>query len=140
MYAEGGPSWPLTLDVSIAEDRLTLSASVPGATAIVWHLDTDYDIRGYAPTLPERNLKTRAWWLKTSVPGGDFTSARGADIRVRPADVPRALDVRERGRIDVHIWSSKGQLVISRRPAARLADAGAPSATQGARSRRCAGR
>ncbi|HRC40676.1 hypothetical protein [Nostocoides sp.] len=108
-------SWPMTLDISIAEDRITLAAHVPGVDALVWHLATDFDIRGYAPTLPERNLKTRAWWLKTSVPGGDFTSARGADIRVRPADVLRALDIRETGRIDVHIWSAKGQLVISRR-------------------------
>ncbi|GAA1803511.1 hypothetical protein [Nostocoides veronense] len=130
VYDEGGHSWPLTLDISVAEDRVYVAANVPGADALVWHLNTDYDIRGYAPALPERNLKNRAWWLKASVPGGDFTSMRGADIRIRPAEVPRAVDLRETGRIDVHVWSSQSSLLMTRRAVAESAQALAAGATR----------
>lgn len=109
-------TWPLSLDVTAEEGAVTIAAHVPGVDAIVWHLTTDYDVQGYGPGLPERNLRNRAWWLRPSEDRGPaFTSMRGADIGIVPGDAQRALDLRETGRIDAHVWSDRSALIVTRR-------------------------
>lgn len=110
-------AWPLTIDVTSEGTNVSLAAHVPGVSALVWHLTSDYEVTGYTPGLDGRNLRRRAWWLGRLGETTTFTSQRGADILVRPSDVVRALDLRETGRIDVHVWSDQSSLVLRRRAA-----------------------
>ncbi len=108
--------FPVTIEVTAARGGpVQVTARAPGAQEIVWHLATDFRVRGYRPALPATGLRNRAWWLKDSGTGADFTSLRGADIAIRPATAQRAVDFRETGRIDVHIWSPNATLVLKRR-------------------------
>ncbi|GAA1767786.1 hypothetical protein [Nostocoides vanveenii] len=108
---------PLTIDVTSEGTDVSLAARVPGASALVWHLTSDYEVTGYTPGLDGRNLRRRAWWLGPLGERTTFTSQRGADLTVRPTDVVRALDLRETGRIDVHVWSERSSLLLMRRAA-----------------------
>lgn len=106
----------LTIDIAESGGRFRFIVAVEGADAVVIHLRHDADTRGYAPSLPERNLKGRAWWLRNVWPASTpiFTTYRGVSVAMAPASVHRALDLRELGRNDVHIWSDRVELGITR--------------------------
>lgn len=106
----------LTIDVVESAGRFRFIVDVDAASAVVIHLRHDADTRGYEPSVPDRNLRGRAWWLRNVWPASApvFTTFRGVSVAIAPADVPRALDLRELGRNDVHIWSGRAELGITR--------------------------
>jgi len=107
---------PLTIDIAEAYGRFRFIVVVKGADAVVIHLRHDAQTIGYAPTVPDTNLKNRAYWLRNLWPASTpvFTTVRGTSVAMGPADVNRALDLRETGRTDVHIWSGRAELGLTR--------------------------
>lgn len=112
---DGRHSLPLTIKVELAGSVIRLGASVNGADAVVWHLDHRPDTRGLRPVLPPVNLRKSAAWLDPHTPEGRaaFTSSLGTDVGAGPQPVARGVDVRFRGRTDVHIWSDAVYLTVS---------------------------
>lgn len=112
---DGEPrTMPLRLTFLLTTAGVHVTAHVQGADAVVVHLDTLPATTGLPPVLPDRNLRTKGWWV---VPmGGEqraFTSARRAVVGIGPAVRPRGLDLRPDGRLDVHVWSNRATLTLS---------------------------
>lgn len=107
---------PLTIDVAEAAGRFRVIVHVPAVDAVVVHLRYDRNTVGYAPSVPDRNLATRAWWIRNAWPASTpiFTTMRGVSVAIGPADVDRALDLRELGRTDIHIWAARVELGLTR--------------------------
>jgi hypothetical protein len=111
---------PLTLRATRAGGGVLLRAAVPGADALVWHLDARPAVTGIPPALPDRNLRLRAWWLATDA-GADatFTWVLGSRVGLGPGGVARAVDLRPDGRIALHAWAPASTLAVQRlRPTA----------------------
>ncbi len=108
--------WPLTIDIAESKGRFRFIVNVDGADAVVIHLRHDADTRGYQPSVPDHNLAGRAWWLRNvwSASAPIFTTYRGVSVAMAPATVNRALDLRELGRNDVHLWSGRAELGVTR--------------------------
>lgn len=106
----------LTIDIAEKDGRFRFIVVVKGVDAVVIHLRFDHDTVGYAPSVPDRNLVGRAWWVKNVWPASTpiFTTVRGVSVALGPATVDRALDLREPGRTDVHLWSDRVELGLTR--------------------------
>lgn len=112
---DGEPrTMPLRLTFLLTTAGVHVTAHVQGADAVVVHLDTMPATTGLPPALPDRNLRTRGWWV---VPlGGElraFATARQAVVGIGPAIRTRGLDLRPDGRLDVHVWSNRATLTLS---------------------------
>ena len=66
-----------------------MDAAVPGADAVAIHLDWRPATTGIAPSLPEQNLRQRAYWVDpTVVEQPAFTWVLGTDVSIGPVQVP----------------------------------------------------
>jgi hypothetical protein len=105
---------PLRLVFLLTTAGVHVTAHVQGADAVVVHLDAMPATTGLGGALPDRNLRTKGWWVEASL--GEqraFTSARRAVVGIGPAIRTRALDLRPDGRLDVHVWSNRATLTLS---------------------------
>lgn len=106
---------PLLVRVMLRGDVLLVHIEVPGADAVVVHLDARPAVIGMPPVLPDRNLRRRAWWLPRSAPATDaFRWILPSTVGIGASGRERALDLRPDGRIAVHVWSSTATLSLSR--------------------------
>lgn len=114
---DGALSRPLRLAVTTSPGRVHLSVSVPDADAVFVNLDSRPATRGIAPALPERNLRKRAWWVDPSQSRKPtFTWVLGTDVSMAPVRVPRAVDLRQDGRIALHVWSEHAVVTVTDTP------------------------
>jgi len=110
-------SLPLRIEFESIDGRIRMDAAVPGADAVAIHLDWRPATTGIAPALPERNLKARAYWVDPSVVEQPaFTWVLGTDVSIGPVRVPRAVDLRQDGRIAVHVWAPRAVVTVTDTP------------------------
>ena len=110
-------SLPLRIDFQPIDGRIRMDAAVPGADAVAIHLDWRPATTGLAPSLPERNLRERAYWVDpTVVEQPAFTWVLGTDVSIGPVQVPRAVDLRQDGRIAVHVWAPRAVVTVTDTP------------------------
>jgi hypothetical protein len=110
-------SLPLRIEFEPTEGRIRMDAAVPGADMVAIHLDWRPATTGIAPALPERNLKERAYWVDpTVVEQPAFTWVLGTDVSIGPVRVSRAVDLRQDGRIAVHVWAPRGVVTVTDTP------------------------
>jgi len=110
-------SKPLRIDFQPIDGRIRMDAAVPGADAVAIHLDWRPATVGIAPALPERNLRERAYWVDpTVVEQPAFTWVLGTDVSIGPVQVPRAVDLRQDGRIAVHVWAPRAVVTVTDTP------------------------
>lgn len=116
VYDDRG-SLPLRIEFEPVDGRIRMDANVPGADAVAIHLDWRPATTGIAPALPARNLKARAYWVDpVVVEQPAFTWVLGTDVSIGPVQVPRAVDLRQDGRIAVHVWSPRAVLTVTDTP------------------------
>ncbi len=84
---------------------LRVAITVRGARGIVLHLDPRPATRGIPPALPDRNLRKRAWWVRTN-DAALFTNVLGVRIGLEAGTAARAIDLRPDGVLDLHAWAS----------------------------------
>ncbi len=110
-------SLPLRIEFEPTDGRIRMDAAVAGADMVSIHLDWRPATTGIAPALPERNLKERAYWVDPSVVEQPaFTWVLGTDVSIGPVQVPRAVDLRQDGRIAVHVWAPRGVVTVTDTP------------------------
>jgi hypothetical protein len=110
-------SLPLRIDFQPIDGRIRMDAAVPGADAVAIHLDWRPATTGLAPSLPEQNLRERAYWVDpTVVEQPAFTWVLGTDVSIGPVQVPRAVDLRQDGRIAVHVWAPRAVVTVTDTP------------------------
>jgi hypothetical protein len=110
-------SLPLRIDFQPIDGRIRMDAAVPGADAVAIHLDWRPATTGLAPSLPEQNLRERAYWVDpTVVEQPAFTWVLGTDVSIGPVQVPRAVDLRQDGRIAVHVWDPRAVVTVTDTP------------------------
>ena len=112
---DGDHTFPLTLRIELGGPVVRIGASVPGADALVFHLDREAATVGIRPVLSPVNLRRRAEWIAPGSLDGAaaYTTVLGTDIGAGPQAVARGVDLRQPGRTDVHIWTDAGFLSIS---------------------------
>ncbi len=116
-------SKPLRIDFQPIDGRIRMDVAVPGADALAIHLDWRPATVGIAPALPERNLRERAYWVDpTVVEQPAFTWVLGTDVSIGPVQVPRAVDLRQDGRIAVHVWAPRAVVTVTDTPRDRVTD------------------
>lgn len=114
-----------TVRVELAGSVVRVIATVNGADGVVFHLDHVPDTVGIRPALDPENLRGQATWINPNAPAGQaaFRTMLGTDVGAGPQRVARGVDVRSRGRTDVHVWSDTAYLTVSSQarpqPAAR---------------------
>ena len=110
-------SLPLRIEFQPTAGRIRMEAAVPRADAVAIHLDWRPATTGIAPALPERNLRERANWVDPSVVEQPaFTWVLGTDVSIGPVRVPRAVDLRQDGRIAVHVWGPRAVVTVTDTP------------------------
>jgi hypothetical protein len=110
-------SLPLRIEFEPADGRIRMDAAVPGADMGAIHLDWRPATTGIAPALPERNLKERAYWVDPSVVEQPaFTWVLGTDVSIGPVQVPRAVDLRQDGRIAAPPWAPRAVVTVTDTP------------------------
>jgi hypothetical protein len=123
---DGTTSLPLRIDFEPIDGRIRMDAAVPGADAVAIHLDWRPATTGIAPALPERNLRERAYWVDPSVVEQPaFTWVLGTDVSIGPVQVPRAVDLRQDGRIAVHVWAPRAVVTVTDTPRDAVTDSNA---------------
>jgi len=116
-------SLPLRIDFQPIDGRIRMDAAVPGADAVAIHLDWRPATTGLAPSLPEQNLRERAYWVDpTVVEQPAFTWVLGTDVSIGPVQVPRAVDLRQDGRIAVHVWAPRAVVTVTDTPRDAVTD------------------
>lgn len=114
---DGVRSLPMRIEFEPIDGRIRMDAAIPGADAVAIHLDWRPATTGIAPALPERNLKERASWVDPSVVEQPaFTWVLGTDVSIGPVQVPRAVDLRQDGRIAVHVWAPRAVVTVTDTP------------------------
>lgn len=110
-------SLPLEIRIELAGPVVRLGVSIPGADAIVVHLDRKAATLGIPPGLPEKNLRRKAYWVAPDTGRNDMvlSTVLGTELAVGPEGVVRGMDLREDGRHDVHVWSDAVALSVSSR-------------------------
>ncbi|KRE60065.1 hypothetical protein [Nostocoides sp. Soil756] len=110
-------SRPLRISFEPTDGRIRMDVAVPGASAVIVNLDWRPATVGIEPALPARNLKERAYWVDPSVvEQPTFTWVLGTDVAVGPVQVPRAVDLRQDGRIAIHVWSARAVVTVTDTP------------------------
>jgi hypothetical protein len=112
-------SLPLRIRIELAGRLVRFGVSIPGAAAVVVHLDPKPATYGIPPYLPTRNLRRGTWWVRAGAPADEplFRTVLHTQIAVGPGRAPRAVDLSHMGRHDVHVWASTALLTISPAPA-----------------------
>ncbi len=114
---------PLRISFSPVDGRIRTDVEVRGADAVVIHLDWRPATTGIAPALPQRNLKYRAYWVDpTDIQQPAFTWVLGTDVSIGPEEAPRAVDLRQDGRIAIHVWSPRAAVVVTDTPRPPVSD------------------
>jgi hypothetical protein len=110
-------SRPLRITFTTSTGRVHMSVAVEDVSALYVNLDARPATTGIAPSLPERNLRKRAWWVdETAVQEPTFTWVLGTDVYMAPVRVPRAVDLRQDGRIVLHVWSRRAVVTVTDTP------------------------
>lgn len=111
-------SLPLRIRIELAGRLVRFGVSVPGAAAVVVHLDPKAATYGIQPYLPDRNLRLGTWWVRAGAPADKplFDTVLHTQVAVGPGRAPRAMDLSHMGRHDVHVWASTALLTISPTP------------------------
>ena len=90
---------------------------VPGEVLCSDALRTRKTFSGIAPALPERNLREQAYWVDpTVIAQPAFTWVLGTDVSIGPVQVPRAVDLRQDGRIAIHVWAPRAVVTVTDTP------------------------
>jgi hypothetical protein len=114
---------PLRVEFAPSGGRIRTAVEVPGADAVVIHLDWRPATTGIEPALPARNLKERAFWVDPSVVGQPaFTWVLGTDVSIGPVGSPRAVDLRQDGRIAIHVWDERAVVTVTDTPRPPVSD------------------
>ncbi|MBR7741913.1 hypothetical protein KC207_01230 [Phycicoccus sp. BSK3Z-2] len=118
-----GEALPLRISFEPLAGRIRMDVRVRGADAVALSLDWRPATTGIAPALPERNLKSRAYWVDpTVVQQPAFTWILGTDVSIGPVSVPRAVDLRQDGRIALHVWSPRAVVTVTDTPRQPVSD------------------
>jgi hypothetical protein len=114
---------PMRIEFEPVDGRIRMDVNVPDADAVVVHLDWRPATIGIAPALPARNLKARAYWVDpTVVEQPAFTWVLGTDVSIGPVQVPRAVDLRQDGRIAIHAWTPRAVITVTDTPRGEVGD------------------
>ncbi|MBM6403136.1 hypothetical protein JQN72_02595 [Phycicoccus sp. CSK15P-2] len=112
-----GEALPLRITFEPLDGRIRMDVAVEGASAVALNLDWRPATTGIAPALPARNLKAKAYWVDpTVVQQPAFTWVLGTDVSIGPVRVPRAVDLRQDGRIAVHVWAPRAVVTVTDTP------------------------
>ncbi|WP_299444579.1 hypothetical protein [uncultured Phycicoccus sp.] len=110
-------SLPLRITFEPTDGRIRMDVAVQGASAVAVNLDWRPATTGIEPALPARNLKEKAYWVDpTVVEQPAFTWVLGTDVSIAPVQVPRAVDLRQDGRIAIHVWSPRAVVTVTDTP------------------------
>lgn len=116
-------SLPLRITFEPTDGRIRMDVAVPGASAVAVNLDWRPATTGIEPALPARNLKAKAYWVDpTVVEQPAFTWVLGTDVSIGPVRVPRAVDLRQDGRIAIHVWSPRAVVTVTDTPRPAVTD------------------
>ena len=110
-------SLPLRIRFEPEDGRIRMDVAVEGADAVTVNLDWRPATTGIAPALPERNLREKAYWVDPQVTEQPaFTWVLGTDVAIGPVGVARAVDLRQDGRIAIHVWSPRAVVTVTDTP------------------------
>ncbi len=116
-------SLPMRITFEPTDGRIRMDVAVEGASAVTVNLDWRPATTGIAPALPERNLKAKAYWVDPTVTEQPaFTWILGTDVSIGPVQVPRAVDLRQDGRIGIHVWSPRAVVTVTDTPRPAVED------------------
>lgn len=122
VYNEGD-SLPLRITFEPTDGRIRMDVAVEGASAVAINLDWRPATTGIEPALPARNLKEKAYWVDpTVVEQPAFTWVLGTDVWIAPIQVPRAVDLRQDGRIAIHVWAPRAVVTVTDTPRGPVED------------------
>lgn len=111
---DSSTSRPLRIKFEPTDGSIRMDVLVPAVDALAIHLDWRPATTGIAPALPERNLRERAYWVDpTVIAQPAFTWVLGTDVTIGPVQVPRAVDLRQDGRIAVHVWAPRAVVTVT---------------------------
>ena len=114
---DSSTSRPLRIKFEPTDGSIRMDVLVPAVDALAIHLDWRPAATGIAPALPERNLRERAYWVDpTVIAQPAFTWVLGTDVSIGPVQVPRAVDLRQDGRIAVHVWAPRAVVTVTDTP------------------------
>jgi hypothetical protein len=114
---DSATSRPLRIKFEPTDGSIRMDVLVAGADSLAIHLDWRPATTGIAPALPERNLRQRAYWVDpTVIAQPAFTWVLGTDVSIGPVQVPRAVDLRQDGRIAVHVWAPRAVVTVTDTP------------------------
>ena len=114
---DSSTSRPLRIKFEPTDGSIRMDVLVPAVDALAIHLDWRPATTGIAPALPERNLRERAYWVDpTVIAQPAFTWVLGTDVTIGPVQVPRAVDLRQDGRIAVHVWAPRAVVTVTDTP------------------------
>ncbi len=117
VVSDGARTLPLRVTFEPMDGRIRMDVAVKGASGLAVNLDWRAATIGIAPALPARNLKERASWVDpTTVEQPAFTWVLGTDVSIGPVQVPRAVDLRQDGRIAIHVWSPRAVVTVTDTP------------------------
>ena len=114
---DSSTSRPLRIKFEPTDGSIRMDVLVPAVDALAIHLDWRPATTGIAPALPERNLREQAYWVDpTVIAQPAFTWVLGTDVSIGPVQVPRAVDLRQDGRIAVHVWAPRAVVTVTDTP------------------------
>ncbi len=117
VVSDGARTLPLRVTFEPMDGRIRMDVAVQGADGLAVNLDWRAATTGIAPALPARNLKARASWVDpATVEQPAFTWVLGTDVSIGPVQVPRAVDLRQDGRIAIHVWSPRAVVTVTDTP------------------------
>ena len=114
---DSSTSRPLRIKFEPTDGSIRMDVLVPAVDALAIHLDWRPATTGIAPALPGRNPRGRAYWGDpTVIAQPAFTWVLGTDVTIGPVQVPRAVDLRQDGRIAVHVWAPRAVVTVTDTP------------------------
>lgn len=114
---DSSTSRPLRIKFEPTDGSIRMDVLVPAVDALAIHLDWRPATTGIAPALPERNLREQAYWVDpTVIAQPAFTWVLGTDVSIGPVQVPRAVDLRQDGRIAIHVWAPRAVVTVTDTP------------------------
>ena len=114
---DSSTSRPLRIKFEPTDGAIRMDVLVPAVDALAIHLDWRPAATGIAPPPPERNLRARAYSVDpTVIAQPAFTWVLGTDVTIGPVQVPRAVDLRQDGRIAVHVWAPRAVVTVTDTP------------------------
>ncbi len=112
---------PLVVDATATGHSVRVTFTVTGVDGLVLHLDPRPATVGRPPALPDRNLRLKGWWV-TGTSTALFDNVLRVVVGLGPGTVPRALDLRPDGLLDLHVWSSEAVLTVTTAPNFQMGD------------------